>query len=190
VKAPVAGKIVERNAKLGAIATAAGQPMFVIIRDGALELRADVAEADILRLDEGQPARLRSAGMAEPLQGTVHLVEPTIDAVTRLGRARIAVADPEQLRAGMFVEAEVIVAEREGLAVPLTAVGSSSEGITVMRARDGVVERVVVKTGIRDGAYVEITDGLAAGDLVVTKAGAFVRAGDRINPVLDAGNTN
>jgi HlyD family secretion protein len=90
----------------------------------------------------------------------------------------------------MFVEAEVIVAEREGLAVPLTAVGSSAEGITVMRVRDGVVERALVKTGIRDGAYVEIVDGLAAGDLVVTKAGAFVRAGDRINPVLDAGNLN
>jgi HlyD family secretion protein len=190
VKAPVAGKIVARNAKLGAIATAAGQPRFVIIRDGALELRADVAEADILRLDEGQPARLRSAGTVAVLDGVVRLVEPTIDTVTRLGRARIQVSEPEQLRAGMFVEAEVIVAERSGLAVPLTAVGSSAEGTTVMRVRDGVVERAVVTTGIRDGAYVEIMDGLAAGDLVVTKAGAFVRAGDRINPVLDPGNTN
>jgi HlyD family secretion protein len=190
VKAPVAGKITARNAKLGAIATAAGQPMFVIIRDGALELRADVAESDILRLDEGQPARLRTAGMSTALDGTVHLVEPTIDPVSRLGRARIAVADPELLRSGMFVEAEIIVAERDALAVPLTAVGSTPEGITVMRVRDGVVERAVVTTGIRDGAYVEIVDGLAAGDLVVTKAGAFVRAGDRINPVLDAGNTN
>jgi HlyD family secretion protein len=190
VKAPVAGKIVARNAKLGAIATAAGEPMFVIIRDGALELRADVAESDILRLDEGQPARLRTAGMVGALAGTVHLVEPTIDTVTRLGRARIAVADPELLRAGMFVEAEVIVAEREALAVPLTAIGSAPEGITVMRVRDGLVERVVVKTGIRDGAYVEVIDGLAAGDLVVSKAGAFVRAGDRINPVLDPAKTN
>ncbi|TAG26872.1 MAG: efflux RND transporter periplasmic adaptor subunit, partial [Rhodobacterales bacterium] len=146
--------------------------------------------SDILRLDEGQPARLRTAGMVTPLEGTVHLVEPTIDTVSRLGRARIAVADPELLRSGMFVEAEIIVAERDALAVPLTAVGSTAEGITVMRVRDGVVERVVVTTGIRDGAYVEIVDGLAAGDLVVTKAGAFVRAGDRINPVLDAGNTN
>lgn len=190
VKAPVAGKIVARNARIGAIATAAGEPMFVIIRDGALELRADVAESDILRLDEGQPARLRTAGMVGALEGTVHLVEPTIDTVTRLGRARIAVADPELLRAGMFVEAEVIVAEREALAVPLTAIGSSAEGITVMRVRDGLVERVVVKTGIRDGAFVEVIDGLAAGDLVVSKAGAFVRAGDRINPLLDPAKTN
>ncbi len=190
VKAPVAGKVIARNARLGAIATAAGEPMFVIIRDGALELRADVAEADILRLAPGQTARLRAVGLGEPQDGVVRLVEPTIDTVSRLGRARIEVSDPERLRSGMFVEAEVIVAEREALAVPLTAVGSTVDGITVMRVRDGVVEQVVVKTGIRDGAFVEIIDGLAAGDLVVAKAGTFVRTGDRINPVPDAGNTN
>lgn len=190
VRAPVAGKIIARNAKLGAIATAAGQPMFVLIRDGALELRADVAEGDILRLKEGQPASLRGVGTTELLSGTVRLVEPTIDPVTRLGRARIEVDDPERLRSGMFVEAEIVAAEHEALAVPLSAVGSSLDGATVMRVKDGVAERVVVTTGIRDGAYVEIVSGLAAGDLVVAKAGAFVRAGDRINPVPDASATN
>jgi len=190
VKAPVAGKIIARNARLGAIATAAGQPMFVLIRDGALELRADVAEADILRLKEGQPARLRAVGKGEALTGKVRLLEPTIDPVTRLGQARIEVSEPDLLRSGMFVEAEIIVAAREGLAVPMTALGSSADGIAVLRVRDGLVERVIVKTGIRDGAFVEIIDGLAAGDLVVAKAGAFVRAGDRINPMLDTGKTN
>ncbi len=182
VKAPVAGEIVARNARIGAIATAAGQPMFVITRDAALELRADVAEADILRLAPGQKARLRAVGMTEPLEGVVRLVEPVIDAATRLGRARISV-EAEGLRPGMFVEAEILVAEREGLAVPVSALGSSPEGAVVMRVQDGVVERVVVTTGIRDGGLVEIAGGLAAGDTVVTKAGAFVRAGDRINPV-------
>lgn len=190
VKAPVGGKVIARNAKLGAIATAAGLPMFVLIRDGALELRADVAESDLLRLAAGQSARLRAAGMDDALTGMVRLVEPTIDPVSRLGQARIEVSDPERLRSGMFVEAEIIVEDREGLAVPVTAVGSSGEGITVMRVRDGVVERVVVTTGIRDGGLIEVTDGLAEGDLVVAKAGAFVRDGDRINPVLATGNTN
>ena len=190
VKAPVAGKIIARNAKIGAVATAAGEPMFVIVRDGELELRADVAEADVLRLMPGQPARLRAVGMAEPLTGKVRLVEPTINATSRLGRARIEIDDETGLRSGMFIEAEIIVAEREGLAVPLTAIGTTVDGTSVLRVVDGLVERVAVKTGIRDGAFVEIIDGLSAGDQVVTKAGAFVRAGDRINPVLAAGNTN
>lgn len=190
VKAPVAGKVIARNARLGGIATAAGQAMFVIVRDGALELRADVAEADILRLDEGQKAALRTVGTVAGLSGTVRLVEPTIDTTTRLGRARIAVDEPEKLRSGMFAEAEILVSERETLSVPVTAVGSDASGSTVMRVTDGVVERVVVKTGIRDGKYVEVLEGLAAGDLVVAKAGAFVRSGDRVNPVPDTAKVN
>lgn len=184
VKAPVAGKIVARNARIGAIATAAGQPMFVITRDAALELRADVAETDLLRLAPGQTAQLRAVGMDGVLEGTLRLVEPSIDPVTRLGRARITVdSSNASLRTGMFVEAEILAARTEALAVPVTAIGSSTEGATVMRVTDGVVERVAVKTGIRDGGLVEITEGLNQGDLVVTKAGAFVRPGDRINPV-------
>ncbi|MGL5362381.1 MAG: efflux RND transporter periplasmic adaptor subunit, partial [Bosea sp. (in: a-proteobacteria)] len=120
VKAPVAGKVIAREAKIGAIATAAGQPMFVIVRDGELELRADVTETDILRLAEGQTARLRAVGMATELTGKLRLIEPTIDPASRLGRARIAIDDETNLRSGMFVEAEITLAEREGLAVPLT----------------------------------------------------------------------
>jgi len=190
VKAPVAGRIVQRNAKIGAIATAAGQPMFVITRDAALELRADVSETDVLQLAPGQKARLRAVGMVGTLEGTVRLIEPSIDPVTRLGRARISVDQAGDLRTGMFVEAEILVAERTALAVPVTAIGSSPEGSTVMRVANGVAERVVVKTGIRDGGMVEITAGLAKGDQVVLKAGAFVRAGDRINPVPAPGSTN
>lgn len=183
VKAPVAGKIVARNAKIGAIATAAGQPMFVITRDAALELRADVSETDLMRLAPGQKATLRAVGMVDTMQGTVRLVEPTIDPVTRLGRARIQVDQAGDLRTGMFVEAEILAAERDSLAVPVSAIGSTAEGSAVMRVKDGVVEKVTVTTGIRDGGMVEITSGLSAGDQVVLKAGAFVRAGDRINPV-------
>jgi HlyD family secretion protein len=83
----------------------------------------------------------------------------------------------------MFLEAEIIVAERDAIAVPVTALGSEGGNATVMRVRDGVVERVEVTEGIRDGGHVEILTGLAAGDTVVTKAGSFVRAGDRVNPV-------
>jgi HlyD family secretion protein len=94
------------------------------------------------------------------------------------------------VRTGMFMDAEVLVAERETLSVPVTAVGASDSGATLMRVKDGLVERVPVELGIRDGAFVEVLSGVAAGDLIVTKAAAFVRDGDRINPVPDAAATN
>lgn len=188
VKAPVAGEITHRNAVVGSIASAAGQPMFTMIRDGALELSADVAEIDLTRLQPGQTVSMVSVGSAERLTGSIRLVEPTIDTTTRLGRARITIDTPEGVRAGMFMDAEILVAERETVAVPVTAVGSSAAGTTVMTVKDGTVARTVVRTGIRDGGWVEIVEGIAAGDTVVTKAGAFVRDGDRINPVPAATN--
>lgn len=188
VVAPVAGEITARNAQVGAIASAAGQPMFTLIRDGALELRADISEGDLVRLARGQTAKLKVPGATAVLSGTVRLIEPTIDTISRLGRARIAIDDVTSVRSGMFVEAEILVTQRLVVAVPVTAVGSSPEGATVMKVTDGLVSRVAVVTGLRDGGWVEIVEGLAAGDTVVTKAGSFVRDGDRINPVAPPTN--
>jgi HlyD family secretion protein len=183
VQAPYAGRVVERNATIGAVATAAGLPMFVIEKDGALELRADVSESDIARLSPGQPVILRASGMTETLSGTVRLIEPVIDSTTRLGRARIALDASGALRAGMFMEASILIAERKALAVPISAISGETGQQTVMRVNDGVVELVNVTIGIREAGWVEIVSGLEPGDLVVTKAGSFVRPGNRINPI-------
>ena len=190
VAAPFAGEITARNAMLGGIASAAAQPMFTLIRDSALELRADVAEADMLRIAIGQSAALTVSGSAEILAGTVRLIEPSIDATSRLGRARIALATHSPLRPGMFVTADITVADRETLVVPITALSSTAGVITVMLVNDGIVALTPVATGIRDGGFVEVLSGLAQGDLVVAKAGAFVRDGDHINPILAAAQTN
>lgn len=185
VVAPVAGVIVERNALRGAIATAAGAPMFVIVRDGLLEVRAELSESDLLRVAPGQSATLKVVGAEGEITGTLRLVEPRIDAQTRLGLARIRIDDPAKVRSGMFAEAAILAAAREGLAVPLTAIGEGPDGASVMRIRDGVAERVAVRLGIRDQGFVEVLEGLGQGDLVVTKAGAFVRPGDRVTPIMD-----
>lgn len=185
VKAPVAGEITARSAQLGALPNGA---MFTIMRDGLLELRADVSESDLVKLQVGQTAELTIVGAATPLMGTVRLVEPTIDPTTRLGRVRISFADSSAVRSGMFVEAAILVAERETLAVPVTAVGAFNGKSTVMAIAKDIAGRKEVETGIRMGGWIEITSGLAAGETVVTKAGAFVRQGDHINPVPAVSN--
>ncbi len=185
ITAPVAGLVSARNAQVGAIASAAGQPMFVLIRDGALELQADIAEQDVLRVVAGQDASLRPVGATAPLPGHVRLVDPTVDAATRLGRVRIAIDDPTQVRSGLFAEAEILLARRSGVALPVTAVQTPADGAArVLRVdAQGIVSEVEVVTGIRDGALIEIVSGLAQGDMVVARAGAFVRPGDQITPV-------
>ena len=183
VKSPVAGIVSARTAKIGAIASGGAAPLFTVIRDGAIELKADVSEDAILKLEPNQKAVVTLAGGAATLTGRVRLVEPTLDTQSRLGHVYIRFDEPGKARAGMFASAEIVVAERKGIALPLSAI-TTAEGKTVARkVEDGVVRLVPVETGIQDGQVIEIVSGLAAGDEVVAKAGAYVRDGDRVNPV-------
>lgn len=192
ITAPFAGEIVERNAVAGGIASAAGQPMFVLVRDGLLELNADVAEQDLPRIAAGMTVTLRAAGSDTTFTGTVRLVEPAIDLTTRLGRARISINQADRVRTGMFLEAEIAVSENEVIAVPITAVGTDADGTFLMTVDDkGQVHRKPVKTGVRDGGKVQIVEGVNDGEQVVAKAASFVRDGDLVNPVsADAAKTN
>ncbi|QRM56498.1 efflux RND transporter periplasmic adaptor subunit [Sinorhizobium sp. BG8] len=186
VKTPVAGVISARTAKVGAIAAGNAEPMFSLIRDGEIELKADVSEEYIQKLAPGQKATVTLTGGHTKLAGSIRLIEPTLDAQTRLGRVFIRIEQPEKARAGMFASAEIIAEEKDGLVLPLSAVTTSRSQTVARRVKDGVVEMVKVETGIQDGEVIEIVDGLAAGDEVVAKAGAYVRDGDRIKPVKAA----
>ena len=183
VKSPVAGIVSARTAKVGAIASGAASPLFTVIRDGEIELKADVSEDGILKLALGQKVTVMLAGGAAKLTGKIRLIEPTLDPASRLGRVYIRFDEPGKARAGMFASAEIVVEEREGIVLPLSAI-TTADGKTVARkVENGVVKLVPVETGIQDGQVIEIVSGLAEGDEVVAKAGAYVRDGDRVNPV-------
>lgn len=184
IKAPVSGLVVERNAQVGGIASASGGSMFVLLRDGLLELRADLAEQDVLRVAPGQEVLMHISGQTQALHGMVRLVEPSVSTTTRLGRVRISIEDSSKVRLGMFADAEILVNRKEALIAPVSAVGGSISGAAALKVEDGVVKAVPVEPGIRQGEWVEIVTGLKEGDTVVAKAGSFVRDGDRVNPVL------
>lgn len=184
IKTTVAGVVSARTAKIGAIATGAGNPLFTVIRDNAIELKADVAEGDLLKLKAGQVVHITVAGTSTRIEGKVRSVDPVIDAATRLGTVKISIDDPDIARVGMYAAAEVIVSERKVLSLPLTAVTAEDGGMVVRRVVDGVVTMTKVRTGVQDGDFVEIAEGLKAKDIVVEKAGAYVRNGDKVAPVF------
>jgi HlyD family secretion protein len=184
VKAPVDGVISARTAKIGAIAAGAGNPLFTLIRDNAIELKADVAEGDLLKLKAGQLVHMAVAGTATKVEGKVRSIDPVIDAATRLGSVKIIIDDPAVARIGMYASAEVIISERKVLSLPLTAVTREKDGFYVRKIDDNRAKMTKVVTGVQDGDFIEIASGLGLKDLVVEKAGAYVRDGDRITPVL------
>lgn len=183
VKTPVAGVISARNAKVGAIASGTGNPLFTVIKDSAIELVADLSETDIQKIKTGQKAMVTVAGGKVKIEGKVRLVSPTVDPVTRLGAVHIVIDDESGARAGMYGSAEIVITEAKALALPLSAVTTGRTGSTARKVEDNVVKQVKIETGIQDGGFVQVVSGLTAGDLVVAKAGAFVRDGDKIAPV-------
>ncbi len=171
---------------MGGVVAGSGPPLYTIIRDGLIEMKAEVAEADLIKLAVGQPATVKLAGSSTTVPGKIRMVRPTVDPQTRLGTVHITVADAAKARAGMYASATIIAEEKQAVVLPRTSV-TSAHGVSMVRkVENGVVRLVPVTVGIQDGPFVEILSGLEAGEQVVAKAGAFVRDGDRIIPVKPA----
>ena len=183
VKAPEDGIVSRRNARLGAMATAIGEPMFRIIAKGEIELDAEVVETEIARVKEGQKAQVTVPGSGEA-EGTVRLVSPEVDKTTRLGRVKIFLGANPALRIGAFARGRIATAASRGLAVPASAVMFDGSGAYVQAVSGTKVARRALKTGLISGDLVEVTEGLAEGDLVVARAGTFLRDGDVVRPIL------
>ncbi len=184
VRAPADGLILARNATLGGIVGASVGPLFRIAIDGQLELAADVPETVLPRLSAGLKANVRLPGMDEAIPGEIRMIEPEVDQKLRMGMIRIALSDEENVRAGNFARGSIELLRREGVAVPSTAlVYRGSDGFLQRLNGEGRVSTVPVQLGARADGYVEILEGLAEGDEIVSRAGTFVADGDEITPV-------
>jgi HlyD family secretion protein len=103
VRAPVSGLILQRDVKLGDLATLSSAPMFRIARDGQIELDAQTAEDNLYRIAIGDPCDVVLSDGAH-LTGSVRAISPRVDPQTRLGDVRVALRrpiDPETTRHGL-----------------------------------------------------------------------------------------
>ncbi len=187
IRAPVSGIISARSARMGAVAVAGAQPMFRIIRDGEIEVEADVIESDIGALKPGDRAELNISGLGKRV-GAVRRISPRIDPRTRLGKVRISLESSESLRIGLFANGWITTGRHQALGVPTSAVLSDSRGDFVMLVKDGRAIKRRVTAGLFWQGRREITAGLEGNEQVMLRAGAFFRQDDRVTPVpVDAG---
>ena len=186
VRAPADGIISKRSGRIGGIATASaltgGETMFRIIENGEIELDAEVAETHLWKVKPGQPARITAAGGLDAA-GTVRLVSPEVDKATRLGHVRVFLGRNPALKIGAFGRGTIETARGRTVAVPLSAVLYTDEGASVQVVVGGKVETRRVETGLETGGRIAIESGLSEGELVVAKAGTFLRDGDAVRPV-------
>ncbi|WP_223191481.1 efflux RND transporter periplasmic adaptor subunit [Paracoccus thiocyanatus] len=177
ITAPVAGVVVARSARLGAIP--GGEPLFTLIAAGEVELEADVIETALSQLQPGDAAEIEVAGLGR-VQGRLRLSPAAVDPVTRLGQARIALDPVPGLRPGLFASGWVITDRRQAVTVPASAVLADASGERVQVVKDGRIDTREVRAGQIWQGRREILEGVEAGEAVVARAGAFFRSGDQV----------
>lgn len=189
VRAPATGVISRRGARIGGLALgnslAGGDAMFRIIENGDIELDAEVPETHLPKVKSGQKARIVSSGGTE-VTGTVRLLSAEVDKATRLGHVRIFIGNNPALKIGAFGRGTIETARDRTIAVPLSAVLYSEDGASVQAVVDGKVVTRQVKTGLETAGMIAIVSGLSEGDVIVSKAGTFLRNGDAVRPVQPA----
>ncbi|RZJ90676.1 MAG: efflux RND transporter periplasmic adaptor subunit, partial [Brevundimonas sp.] len=180
IRAPVAGLIISRSVTRGQI-VAAGTELFRMVRDGRLELDAQVPEAELPLVRAGQSAGITADQATGPVSGRVRIVTPEVDPQTRLGVARVALNPGSGLRPGMFARATIDVGAAPALTVPAQSVvfRDGKAGVYVIGANN-VVHFNQVTTGDRAGANVVIASGVQAGARVVVQGAGFLGDGDRV----------
>ena len=185
IRAPFAGIVGIRNVSVGDYVKE-GQELVNIEDIGALKADFRLPESYLSRLRKGQSVEVSTDAMpGQTFKGTLDAVDPLLDASGRAISLRARLENPDlKLRPGMFVRVRLAFGgERQGLAVPEEALVPAGNDNFVFRVAEGKAQRVMVKVGQRRGATVEITEGLKAGDEVVSagqlklRDGVPVRAG-------------
>ena len=180
LRAPVSGLIISRSVTKGQIISA-GSELFRMVRDGRLELDAQVPETELPLVRAGQGAVVTSGQANGPVSGSVRIVTPQVDAQTRLGIARVSLSAGSGLRPGMFARAEIDVGDAPALSIPASAVvfREGKPGVYLIAANN-TVRFTPVTTGERSGQMVVIASGLQAGARVVVQGAGFLGDGDHV----------
>jgi hypothetical protein len=143
---------------------------------------AETPVKSLASLAPDQSAKVEILGLGE-LPGKVRLASIAINPMTQLGQVRLLIGADPRLRVGAFGRANIEIGERCNAAVPLSAVLYGPGGTVVQVVRDGRIETRTVTVGLLENGQAEIREGLAEGEMVVARAGAFVREGDRVRAV-------
>ena len=127
----------------------------------------------------GDVVQLRSEETKLSFTGKLYAIEPKIDPTTRTLQLRAMIDNRnEKIFPGSYVQIELRLKKiMNALMIPTQAVIPVLKGQTIFVLKSGVAESIPIKTGIRTAATVQITEGLSAGDTVLTTGLMQLRSG-------------
>jgi Cu(I)/Ag(I) efflux system membrane fusion protein len=182
IYAPRAGTLVERNIADGSAAPE-GQSLLTIADLSTVWVDAEVFEADLELVRPGMAATVRLPYLpGETYAGTVEYVYPYLEGDSRTGRVRLSLDNPQGLlKPAMYAEVALEAEFGRRLTVPEEAIIVAGDSrVVFVDLGGGRLNPVRIKTGRRAQGYVEVLEGLAVGDTVVTSGNFLIAAETRL----------
>ncbi|HWS25368.1 MAG TPA: efflux RND transporter periplasmic adaptor subunit [Xanthomonadales bacterium] len=185
IRAPIGGVVSKRNVKVGNLIQL-NQPLFKIDDFDPLEAMINVPEREMRLIKADQPVQMLVDALPDSVfAGSVARVSPVVDAAT--GTFRVVAQfkdDSGKLRSGMFGRVRIVYDQRaDALVVPRAALVGDIKDAAVFVVADEIAKRRKVTLGYADGGQVEIVDGLAEGEQVVTLGQAALRDGAKVQVI-------
>lgn len=148
-----------------------GRTLLTIARSGSSEILLPLDEKNLAPIELGQAARIIADAYPDRvLPARVSFIAPSVDTARGTIDVHLDLLEPADfLRQGMTVSVNIETGRREqALVLPNDALRArDGTRAQVLRVNDGVVERVGVRLGMLGTALSEVSEGLAAGDLVL-----------------------
>lgn len=185
--APTTGTVIEKHVVAGGQA-AAGTPLFRIADLTTVWLDSEVYESDLERVSVGLSVRVTTAAQPDrEFSGTVAYLYPGLDPMTRRGRVRIEVPNPDgTLKLDAYAEVRIEMPLGERLAVPVDAVIYAGEShVAFVDLGEGRLEPRRLKVGARTPEYIEVLEGLKEGERVVTSANFLIAAESKLKSGIE-----
>jgi HlyD family secretion protein len=187
ITSPIDGIVTDRPYYPGET-PAAGSPVITVMDTSQIVARAHIAQLEAASLKVGDPATIAVPGQLGNVKGKVALVSPAVDANSTTVEVWVQAPNPKgALRPGQSVRVSMVAQTvPDAVVIPQAALLTTPDGVSqvIVLDSDNAPSKKKVKIGIRDdeSKTVQITDGLAGGERVVT-IGAFELANED-DPVL------
>ncbi|MFG1403717.1 efflux RND transporter periplasmic adaptor subunit [Xanthobacter sediminis] len=189
IVSPISGVVVDLGVTLGDVVDATRDALTVADPSQVL-VKANLFGDDISIVKAGDPAVVAAPGVLDDsYAGRVASVNPALDMATNTALARVEIGNAGgALKANMYVTVEITAdLGRSGVTVPAGAVQQSEEGpIVFVERADGAFERRAVKLGLQRTDWVEVREGVAAGEIVAAE-GSFALKAVLLRALLGSG---
>jgi membrane fusion protein, copper/silver efflux system len=182
ILAPANGYVIQKSVVEGA-RVESGTLVYRIADLSRIWIDAEVYESDLRHVRAGQSVQVELPYLLDrTFEGQVDYVYPTLQGATRTGRVRVVLANPDlELKPNMYATVWFEVDLGKRLAIPDSAViYTGPRRLVFIDLGEGRLRPRRVKLGVHAESYYEVTDGLRAGDLVVTSGNFLIAAESRI----------